>query len=367
MQNKILYLPGLNGLRAIAALTVILCHTAMYLSSLGIGSLFNWNYTSARCAVTLFFVLSGFLITFLLLKEKEQSGISIKNFYLRRVLRIFPIYYLYIFVSLSVGPLVNMFHDLASLRVVFYLLFLGNISPFFGSIVEILGHYWSIGLEEQFYLLWPLLIKFNKKYVFKLVIAIIVVFVGLKVSGYFLLGKQSVLYIFMDINRFHCILFGAFGALLYFDKDVNFLTVVLSRTVQLLSWIAYLIISFDLVHIPSLLIDELFSITVLSIIVGQITVRKRLFNLDTSIFNFFGKISYGLYVFHPLVIIFISLSVNRLSVSSPIKCTIVYLLVISITTAISYFSYRYFEKPFLMLKEKFSSKKSIKESFALIS
>jgi peptidoglycan/LPS O-acetylase OafA/YrhL len=91
MKNKI-YLPGLNGIRAIAALSVILAHSEKFLASVSSKNYFG-NF--GGYGVTIFFTLSGFLITYLMLKEIEKEiFIDIKKFYIRRILRIWPLYFL---------------------------------------------------------------------------------------------------------------------------------------------------------------------------------------------------------------------------------------------------------------------------------
>lgn len=367
MHNRLLYLPGLNGLRAIAALAVVICHTMIQLDRFKLGEIQSWSYANARYAVTLFFVLSGFLITYLLLKEKDMVGINIKNFYMRRILKISPLYYLYVVVCITIGPVINMFHDVLSFKIFWFVFYLGNICPFFGTTIDTLGHYWSIGLEEQFYLLWPLVVKMKKKWIILLIITVVSIFLTLKLLGYFLLGKESVLYIFLHINRFHCMLIGALGAILYFEKYSIFLKIVTAKGTQLVSWVTFFIISFDIIHIPSVLTDELFSVTTLSIILGQITVKNRVFNLDNYIFNFLGRISYGIYIIHPLVIMFFLYLIKDIPVSSFIKCVILYTLAITVTVGLAYLSYQYFEKPFLRLKDKFTTIKNTNRKLVLAS
>ena len=108
MALKSVYLPGLNGLRAIAALAVVVSHTTLALNQFGLDSnIFGTGQDGkpkgldlAGDGVSLFFTLSGFLITFLLLKEKETGSLKVRNFYIRRILRIWPLYYLYLFASI---------------------------------------------------------------------------------------------------------------------------------------------------------------------------------------------------------------------------------------------------------------------------
>src|SRR5690349_8717514 len=102
MEKKGIHLKGLNGIRAIAALSVVISHTLLALEYFGIKKVNEgWNFASY--GVTMFFTLSGFLITYLLVKEKRIfATINIKEFYIRRVLRIWPLYYFYIILVIFV-------------------------------------------------------------------------------------------------------------------------------------------------------------------------------------------------------------------------------------------------------------------------
>lgn len=137
-------LPGLDGFRMIAVMAVVLAHS-------GVGSFF-----SARHGVAGFFVLSGFLITWLLLKEYEKSGrISLRDFYMRRSLRIFPAYYAFLLVSIS-WDLFRGNDDIKDVILpgLFYLMNYHNALE--GHSSSSLAHLWSLAIEEQFYLLWPM-------------------------------------------------------------------------------------------------------------------------------------------------------------------------------------------------------------------
>ncbi|MEJ0054763.1 MAG: acyltransferase family protein [Bacteroidota bacterium] len=104
-----------------------------------------------------FFSLSGFLITYLLLEENKESGIDIKNFYTRRILRIWPLYYLYLVLCLITSLLFGM--PFPSASIVFYVLLMANIPFVFGYALPFLSHFWSLGVEEQFYSFWPWIVK----------------------------------------------------------------------------------------------------------------------------------------------------------------------------------------------------------------
>ena len=107
------YFPGLHGLRFFAAMLVVFSHVELIKDYHGYPNLYSTHlavYESGRMGVTLFFVLSGFLISYLLLAEKRVAGsISVKKFYTRRILRIWPLYYLLIFLTFIVLPQIGFF------------------------------------------------------------------------------------------------------------------------------------------------------------------------------------------------------------------------------------------------------------------
>lgn len=139
------YFPRLDGLRAISVLMVLAFHTSDGL----------WEPLHGYLGVTVFFVISGFLITTLLLREEDRDGkVSIKNFYVRRVFRIFPLYYLalaaytFLVLGLGLGADPSTYLDRLPLLATYNGEFAGS-----GTF----SHSWSLGIEEKFYLLWPFL------------------------------------------------------------------------------------------------------------------------------------------------------------------------------------------------------------------
>lgn len=184
-----IYFPNLNGLRFIAAFMVIVHHLEQNLSIFGLKN--NWDNPVIRSigglGVELFFVLSGFLITYLLLAEsKTTATISIKEFYIRRILRIWPLYYfigLLAFIILpqfdlfEISAFADRFHLNYSLSLVLYLLFLPNLLLFgYDIIVPYASQSWSVGVEEQFYLIWPVIMKLFKNKILSLISVIFVYF-----------------------------------------------------------------------------------------------------------------------------------------------------------------------------------------------
>lgn len=147
-------IPGLDGLRAIAVSLVLAEHAAQRGAEWLPARVSGYLALSADNGVKIFFVLSGFLITTILIKEYANSGtISLRNFYLRRTLRIFPAAYVYLSV-IGIGYLTGFIHiggDSPS-RILSPALYLSDYIPVWGWPLH---HTWSLSVEEQFYLLWP--------------------------------------------------------------------------------------------------------------------------------------------------------------------------------------------------------------------
>ena len=165
MAEKTIFFKGLNGIRAIAALSVLFAHTTMMLGDFGLNAFIFGTYDDgnpkatllAGLGVSMFFALSGFLITYLLLEEKKTGNISVKNFYIRRVLRIWPLYYAYMILSLL--TLIKFTDQPINSAILFYIFLAANVPFIIGTAIDFISHYWSLGVEEQFYSFWPWLIR----------------------------------------------------------------------------------------------------------------------------------------------------------------------------------------------------------------
>jgi peptidoglycan/LPS O-acetylase OafA/YrhL len=115
------------------------------------------------------------------------------------------------------------------------------------------------------------------------------------------------------------------------------------------------LVGFGIIQIPAPVASEFFGFISLIIVLGQVSEMPKPINLEYNIFNFLGKISYGIYVFHPIVIFFLSIFLKNIHVNVYLKYIIVYISVFSSTILIAYLSFTFYEKPFLQLKNKFSS------------
>jgi len=231
-----------------------------------------------------------------------------------------------------------------------------NVPFIFGAGVAFIDHYWTLGVEEQFYILWP---WFNKitgsliKPIFFLIIGI----VGLKLTLH-VLYPNSILETIINVNRFHCMMMGALGAILYKQQHSLFLKLADNLWTQAICWLIMLLIAINKYHLASVVDNEFISLVAVLIIIGQIQLKHRIINLELSPLNFLGKISYGIYVIHPLVIFLYAKLLAGLSLESTSKYILVYSLILSSTILLAHFSYHYFESFFLKYKKKFEVVKS---------
>src|ERR1700730_15737223 len=149
------HIPSLDGLRGVSILLVILGHAR---ETLGFPSWIpSYAKDHAALGVQIFFVISGYLITTLILNEERKTGtISLKLFYARRTLRIFPLCYLYLFV-LTIGVWAGML-QFPRYNLLFAVAYLTNVVPV-ATGAWVTGHLWSLSAEEQFYLVWPAAVK----------------------------------------------------------------------------------------------------------------------------------------------------------------------------------------------------------------
>ena len=158
------HIPALDGIRGLAILGVLLVHSRGSLEVFGpSGHALAQFLEGGSYGVDLFFVLSGFLITGILL-DSRGSPTYFRSFYARRMLRLFPVYYLYLAAVALVVPVVyKMLHFTAPGYHGgwwWYLLYLSNWAPGHGAADPGLGHFWSLAVEEQFYLFWSVVIYF---------------------------------------------------------------------------------------------------------------------------------------------------------------------------------------------------------------
>ena len=357
IKNKVVHFPGLNGIRAIAAITVLFWHLDEFSCHFDIKPFGYFVNGFSRNAVDMFFVLSGFLITFLLLKEKESSKtIDIRKFYYRRILRIWPLYYLAVIITF-IMIYFNMIPEPENLKgsMFFYLFLMANVAFFFKMAIPSILPLWSVGVEEQFYMFWPWIIRKSSKYLITLGTLFSTIHF-LRLLGYFELPYFKSIYGFLNITRIDIMILGAAGAVLVY-KNKNIIKIFYRIEIQIIAWLlliqSYI---FGPVHVFSFFDYQLNAFIYLIIILNVATNKKSLLKLDNALFKFFGKISYGLYVYHMLIVYFLAYLFKDSKIVMSYFGYV--LLIFSLTTLVSYFSYNYFEKPFLRIKNKFTVIKS---------
>ncbi len=391
MENNKLYFPGLDGLRFFAAFAVIVTHIELVKSFQNLPSFWvpdsgseltfknllqKIAFEGGSLGVYFFFVLSGFLITYLLLAEKAKTGtVAVKKFYLRRVLRIWPLYYLIVILGFFIIPFFTLgglhFHDKEldanyGINLFLYLIIFPNIAHSIFNPVPLISQTWSIGVEEQFYLIWPVLAK-KAKNIFKMLIVVFCVMVGLKVlillvikMGY---GNEIVLAVkkFLAMSKIECMTIGGMGAYLLFTYPEKFKKAAYHPFV----------LPFCLIGIPTLMfytpdrvqdgIHLVYSVIFLGIIVNVSGNPKSIIKLENKVFRFLGQISYSMYMYHfmliPLVFYFFK-KIGMPPSNEILPEILIYISVTLLTILISWLSYTYFEGWFLKLKSRFTIIKS---------
>ncbi|HEY4156280.1 MAG TPA: acyltransferase [Puia sp.] len=359
--NRI-YFKGLNGIRAMAAFIVITFHIDQFLRLFGLKSFGYHNTGMAGFGVTLFFVLSGYLITYLLLTEKKKyEKVDLLKFYKRRILRIWPIYYLAVgfVILLILFKFLIVPEKHLGLNLFFYIFLLSNVA--YSGILPITP-LWSIGVEEQFYLFWPLLLN-RAGNVFRALLGIIVIYLAIKIG--FRIFENGPIYSVIYLTSFDCMAIGGIMANYVFRKH-SILKLFYTPLLQVIAW-SFLAVSifYKPVHFSSLFDPELHAVVYAIIIVNVSTNSRSLLNLENKLLNFLGRISYGLYVYHMLIIWLLSRFLKPYIPAIPgrwLPYITVYGLVYAITIFVAYLSYHYFESYFLKLKTRFAKIHSTNEA-----
>lgn len=341
------YYKPLDTLRWFAVLFVLIehwLHGTAFVSALSPGAI----------GVDVFFVLSGFLITGILLRYrdhdlKEGGGHlkSIKTFFVRRVLRIFPLYYLVVIATtlFNDGIIRDAFPWNMTYTTNFFIMQQGHWFSLF-------GHWWSLAVEEQFYLLWPFIVLFFKR---KWLLPTFVVLFALALTSRFVLYDLSGNYVTSTANTlgcFDCFAVGGFLAYLHHFKPE------LKHKILRLWWVPLCLIgglitiksnslSLDYVWIPTLLRG--FHATISFWVIGWLAFsdlgKSRRF-FEWRPFIFLGQISYGMYLLHNIVPGFLlGLKTEILAVNL--------LMYFGALVILCWLLNRFFERPILNLKKKF--------------
>jgi peptidoglycan/LPS O-acetylase OafA/YrhL len=353
---------GLDTLRAIAALVVVIGHIELIKSTVNFPNLLNHPYirlADGHIGVVLFFVLSGFLITYLLIKEKVNTGkIAIKKFYLRRICRIWPLYYLVLVLSFLIFRA-----DYRIDSIILCVTIFPNVAHALGIDWPTSAQIWSIGVEEQFYLFWPLIISIIPYK--KTVPFLIIFFIGYSLLPHFI-G-------FINVRTFESEALVSFSNKFFYGTNFNSMCIgsilgfMYATQHKNLKWLYNKYISYSAIFLSFCLwfsrfelkyfTTEFYSIIFGIMILNVATNSKLKLNLDIKVFSFLGKISYGIYMYHWIIIL---LAIKFFPYSSGdniyLYNLLLYLMVLITTIGVSWISYISFEKFFLNIKVRYEKK-----------
>ena len=385
-------IPALDGLRGLAIIAVILCHVNWaYGGPFSPGSIdgpvamvFGWGWVG----VDLFFVLSGFLITGILYDAKESDG-YFRNFYARRALRIFPLYYGFLLCLVALNRLdymtdIWLSHD----RILSFATYTYNLRVGLGgAIVGHMHHFWSLAIEEHFYLIWPLVVAaLSRSSLMRacLVLATISFLLRVALIGS---GVGNVAAFFLTPCRVDSLLAGSWVALAWKHPADRIPLRQWAGPVALAVGGLLLGIAIGQGHflpdvapgrMPNAVAEGalvtsigvgglaiLFSsLLVMALSADETAILRRA--LENKHLCSIGKYSYAIYVFHALVLLYI---VQLLSFAPTLPLfaakALVAVCVVATSFVLAWLSYHMYEKHFLRLKPHFESRKSV-HSFATV-
>jgi peptidoglycan/LPS O-acetylase OafA/YrhL len=356
--------PALDGVRGLAVLSVMMLHfTAGYHGSNPIFRAWSPIAELGWMGVDLFFVLSGFLITGII-RRSIANPHRARNFYARRALRIFPLYYAVLIACLLLTPVFHLHWQPVH---ALYFVYLGNMvnMPPLGPPGQSLSftHFWSLAVEEQFYLLWPFIVWriHDRRKLLKVIVAILIASPILRIA-LLLAGVPAAFTGFLLFTRADSLLYGALISVLLEEGRP-----ALSTARKVLVAASLLIaVTYPLaLRVPGgepawrvSMAYSLIGMGAASLVclcaVGS-GLLARIFS--QRILRFFGKYSYGIYIYHGLYAAFLRHWIStqpvleRLgSLSTPMGAV----LGGGIAVAIAFLSYNYFEAPLLRMKDRFA-------------
>lgn len=368
------HLPGLDGVRGLAILMVMATH---FLGSATPATFLQRLIVKAagygQLGVDLFFVLSGFLITGLLLRAKGRPH-YFRNFYARRTLRIFPLYYavlvaLFVVLPALVAPspqLVEASRHQAWLWTYTSNFYIASVSSW--NVLTYVNHFWSLAVEEHFYLLWPLVVfTVSRPTLERVCVGVILGGLALRIA-LALAGMSELSISVLTPCRIDTLCVGGLLAALacrdegptpLVDRSRRAALALGAAVVLVSAWCALTDIGVTVLHqVRDTMYALFFGALVLVSVSPKRDVAQRLF--QNSALRFMGKYSYGLYVYHAVLLWYLleTGAEARLDArlgSHGLAIAAVAVIGTSVSVAIAVLSYHLFEKHFLALKRSFET------------
>lgn len=360
------YRPALDGLRGISILVVMCLHGGMF-----------WLFQGGFLGVDIFFVLSGFLITSLLLEEWTQTGtINFRNFYIRRGLRLLPPLLLVIAICLLVVTFFPPAQGSAeAAKSILVALYLSDWMP--ARVFPPLFHTWSLSIEEQFYLVWPLLLFFllrlrisSRFVVWGLFAGVLMLNVNRAVLWYHHTEANLVrVYVSLD-TRSDTLLIGCIAGILVSGALIrpSKLTSTVLRIMTVASALAVTVLIFAIsATFPPMYYGGFSAIgfMVATIIIGLFYAPLNFANtiLEFPLLRWFGRLSYGLYLWHYPVYLFYDSLFGPFPIRSyTLRICSTFVVKFLLAVAVSSLSFYFVEQPALRLKKRFSAVRAGKYS-----
>ena len=304
------HLKGLDGLRAICALCLLLGHIPQ-------SDFASWSVCSIPipvCCAYVFFVISGFLAGY---RIDEIS--SAKSYYKKKAKKLLPLYFSYILFSTLVFIILGYGDEVINPRIWYYLFLVPGVPFCSRSGILPLVHLWFIGSLVLFYMVFPLFAKINKDRAILAAAIIAIIWFIIKLGVRFVLGKESFLYRFTGITCFDILFLGVLGGIA--EKSELKLVKTLKKTqinrvFSLFAWALFLFSGFYERFIPAPVRAEFISILSLIIIITQL-VPKPIPSIDNTFLNWLSGFSYEFYVIQILLIILLSYFYSCLGLNLP--------------------------------------------------
>jgi peptidoglycan/LPS O-acetylase OafA/YrhL len=363
------FFPNLNGLRFVGAFMVFVFH-AFSLGREHWGNFKDSTFFSILAKITskghlgvsLFFVLSGFLITFIMLTELQKtSKIKLSNFIARRILRVWPLYFVVVIFGFFIFPILPL-GKVTEHELINFTFFLSNLDEiWFGArdSLNFLTATWSVSVEEQFYLSWALLIgifRFSKKQQFW-IFFLSILLISIVFRTIFIQNERILYYHTLSVISDFAI--GGILALLALDNKIQAFFERISKFQILLIYFVGIVVLFleSKIFINYLFVFQRIAIATFFafIIAEQVYAKNSLFKLDNIPgLKKSGELTYGFYLFHCIVIYYTqAIFVENQWTESILDFAFYFILCFIITYISSWISFRYFESPILKLKKYF--------------